>query len=82
MIYSSKMKNLALFNPYELLPDLTPKMVVELLKSKNYSGSLSAALKLGLPLDSLMKKIPLTNMTQTLDELGSASVQRLIDTLS
>lgn len=67
LIYSSNLNNKTIFNPYELLPTITPETVIELLKNKQYSPALIAAIQLNLPIKNVLKKIPIQFIKQTIN---------------
>lgn len=64
-IYSTGLHSRHVFNPYELDPTLTPVKIVNMLTSKEYSSAVSGALSLNMPIRKLIKKIPTSNIQQT-----------------
>ena len=59
-----------MFNPYELAPSITPAKICEFLTNKEYSAAISAVVSLNLPLRKVLKKIPISHVKQTIQELS------------
>lgn len=53
-------------------------MLIEKLKSKSYTEALSISLKLSIPLEKVMRKIPDTVIGKVVDELGENLRNKLI----
>ena len=56
LILSSNQKK-SVFNPYELSPNLSPKIIPELIKNKDYTSALLVSLKLNINPRKLLRKI-------------------------
>lgn len=65
----SSVEQKAVFNPYNLSPSLTPHMIPELVKDKDYTSALLITLKLNLNARKLLTKIPAEHVKAIVCEL-------------
>jgi len=65
----STVEQRAVFNPYQLSPNLTPAIIPALVNNKDYTSALLVALKLNLNIRTLLRKIPIQHVNSTVGEL-------------
>ena len=67
LVTSSSHKSV--FNPYQLSPSISPQIIPELIKSKDFTSAVLVALKLNLDMRKLVRKIPVQYANAVTGEL-------------
>lgn len=65
----STVEQKAVFNPYHLSPSLSPQMIPELIKNKDYTSALLVSLKLNINARKLLAKVPIEHVKAIVCEL-------------
>ena len=55
----SSIEKKTIFNPYQLSPSINPKMIPDLIRTKDFTSAIIIALKLNLNIRKLITKIPI-----------------------